>query len=136
MSVAESPAGLGEILTLAEAAAYLRVPEDALLKMATEGAVPARKIGEEWRFLKGALNEWLHYGCHPGRNGGVFAADRLLDSWLDELLYLLEQRLFHKPRPSPQPGSKEAVRKHFGMWKEDPTAEAMLAEIYKRRGEE
>jgi excisionase family DNA binding protein len=139
MSVAELPTGneirLEEILTLEEAAAYLRVPEDALRKMAAEGAVPARKIGDAWRFLKRALNDWLGHDRSLGRNGGIVSADRLLDSWLEELLHLLEQRLLHKLKVEvpPKPGSKEAVMKHFGIWKDDKDIEEFLANLRAQR---
>jgi excisionase family DNA binding protein len=48
-----------EVLTLAEAAVFLRVPEADLLRLAKLHEVPARKIGDEWRFLKTALQDWL-----------------------------------------------------------------------------
>src|SRR5262249_18283609 len=74
MAVAESPPSsqprLEKILTLAEAAAYLRVPEDVLLKLADEGGVPARRIGGEWRFLRKALDDWLRCSGRPLRDGG------------------------------------------------------------------
>ncbi len=64
---AESEARLGEILTLEEAAAYLRVSEDALKAMVSDDDIPAQKIGSEWRFLKRALDDWLRYGRHLSR---------------------------------------------------------------------
>jgi len=51
-----------DVLTLAEAAAYLRVPEAELLHLVEADDIPAQKIGGEWRFLKKALAEWLRYG--------------------------------------------------------------------------
>jgi len=54
-----------EVLTLAEAAAYLRVGEKVVLQLIDEQALPARKIGKEWRLLKSAIQRWL------GREGGV-----------------------------------------------------------------
>jgi excisionase family DNA binding protein len=83
----------GEVLTLAEAAAYLRVPEVDVLRMIQEQSLPGRKFGEEWRFLKAALQTWL--------------------SIVPE---------------------KKGLLSHFGALKDDPDAEEMLAEIYKRRG--
>ncbi|HEY8506505.1 MAG TPA: helix-turn-helix domain-containing protein, partial [Gemmataceae bacterium] len=53
---------VNEILTLPEAASYLRVGEDVLRQLASEQKIPARKIGEEWRFLKSALQDWLRRG--------------------------------------------------------------------------
>lgn len=48
-----------EVLTLAEAAAYLRVGEDAVLEAVRRQHLPGRKVRDEWRFLKSALQEWL-----------------------------------------------------------------------------
>ncbi len=53
------PTPAGDVLTLAEAAAFLRVPEDGLRKDADAGRVPGRLIAGEWRFAKGALLAWL-----------------------------------------------------------------------------
>jgi len=49
----------GEVFTLAEAAAYLRVPEEEVLRMVREQALPGRRVGADWRFLKVALRAWL-----------------------------------------------------------------------------
>jgi excisionase family DNA binding protein len=48
-----------QVLTLSEAAAFLRVPEEALLRSAMMQEVPGRKIGDDWRFSKAALENWL-----------------------------------------------------------------------------
>ena len=48
-----------EVLTLKEAARYLRLPPASLKKYAERGDIPGRQLGKEWRFLKSALNEWL-----------------------------------------------------------------------------
>lgn len=143
MSVAESPPNndprLEEILTSAEAAAYLRVSEETLLKMAAEGSVPARKIGGDWRFLRKALNDWMRYEGRPFWKGWPFPPEFLLDSpFAEELLYLLEQRLLSKLKAEtfPKPGSKQAVLKYFGVWRDDPSAQSMLEDIYKRRRDE
>ena len=45
-----------QVLTLTEAAVFLRVSEAALLRSATLQEVPGRKIGNEWRFLTTACN--------------------------------------------------------------------------------
>jgi excisionase family DNA binding protein len=49
----------GEVLTLGEAAAYLRVPEQDVLRLVREQNLPARRVGTEWRFLKTAIQVWL-----------------------------------------------------------------------------
>ncbi len=53
-----------DVLTLAEAAAYLRVGEPEILALVEADALPARRIGSEWRFLKSAINHWLQTGTH------------------------------------------------------------------------
>jgi excisionase family DNA binding protein len=54
-----APSHPGDVLTLAEAAAYLRIPaEDVVRLLASEG-LPGRRVGKEWRFLKTAIQQWL-----------------------------------------------------------------------------
>lgn len=48
-----------EVLTLAEAAAYLRVTESEVLRMVHEQCLPGRQVQDDWRFLKTALQDWL-----------------------------------------------------------------------------
>jgi excisionase family DNA binding protein len=47
------------ILSLSEAAAYLRLPEEEVLRLVREQELPARQAGTEWRFLKAAIQAWL-----------------------------------------------------------------------------
>jgi excisionase family DNA binding protein len=54
-----APAHGDTVLTLAEAAAFLRVSENDLRSMAESGNLPARRIGDEWRIAAEALHEWL-----------------------------------------------------------------------------
>jgi excisionase family DNA binding protein len=49
----------GEVLTLAEAAAYLRLPEAEVVGLVHSQGLPGRCIAGEWRFLKAALQNWL-----------------------------------------------------------------------------
>lgn len=46
-------------MTLAEAAAYLRLPEDAVVSLVHSQDLPGRFAGSYWRFLKSAIQEWL-----------------------------------------------------------------------------
>ncbi len=48
-----------EVLTLPEAAAFLRVGEPELAAALERGEVPARRLGEEWRLSRTALLAWL-----------------------------------------------------------------------------
>jgi excisionase family DNA binding protein len=56
--VAAGPSA-SEVLTLAEAAAYLRVSENDVIGAATTQGLPGRIIGGEWRFAKAAIQQWL-----------------------------------------------------------------------------
>src|SRR5437588_12803571 len=49
----------GEVLTLGEAAAYLRLPEADVLRLVDEQGLPGRRLANEWRFLKAAIEQWL-----------------------------------------------------------------------------
>jgi excisionase family DNA binding protein len=51
--------GTVDVLTLAEAAKYLRVSVDDVLHAVEQQALPARRVGSDWRILKSALEEWL-----------------------------------------------------------------------------
>jgi excisionase family DNA binding protein len=48
-----------EVLTLGEAAAYLRLSEPELLRLVHEQDLPGRFTGTGWRFSKTALQQWL-----------------------------------------------------------------------------
>lgn len=49
----------GDVLIIAELAAYLKIPKSTLYKLVREGRIPYRKIGRHWRFLKTAIGRWL-----------------------------------------------------------------------------
>jgi excisionase family DNA binding protein len=53
--IAQTP----EVLTLDEAASYLRVPADAVVRMIDAEGLPARRFGADWRFSKVAVQAWL-----------------------------------------------------------------------------
>lgn len=116
---------VNDVLTIPEAAAYLRVPEDVLLMSTVDGLVPGRKLGEEWRFSKQALTEWLG-------SGGRMSLP-LLQDWLA----FLEHRIIDKAKPEavPKPGSKEAVLTHFGIFRDDNDLEERLAQLRRFREE-
>jgi excisionase family DNA binding protein len=47
------------VFTLEEAAAYLRVSPEVLLRQVHDNNLPGRKIEDSWRFLKTAIDDWL-----------------------------------------------------------------------------
>ena len=48
-----------EVMNLEEAAAFLRLPPETLRQLAETQRIPARRVGETWRFFRPALVEWL-----------------------------------------------------------------------------
>jgi excisionase family DNA binding protein len=71
----------GAVLTLSEAAAYLRVAENHVQRLAEMHELPGRRIGGEWRFLRAGLQDWLRKP--PGRTGKeAFLA--LAGAWRDD----------------------------------------------------
>ena len=48
-----------EVLTLTEAAAYLRLPEAEVVSLVHSQGLPGRCTASEWRFLKAAIQDWL-----------------------------------------------------------------------------
>jgi hypothetical protein len=70
-------AGDDEVLTLAEAAALLRLPIEAVRARAVAGDLPGRAFAEEWRFSRAALLAWLahdvpqrEYSAKKSRSSG------------------------------------------------------------------
>ncbi len=58
------------MMTLREAAAYLRLHSRKLQEMAESGEVPGVLIDGRWRFLKTKLDEWIEARGHKGRGEG------------------------------------------------------------------
>lgn len=51
-----------EILTVKELAAYLKLAESTVYKLAQDGEIPGRKIGGNWRFSRDQINKWMAGG--------------------------------------------------------------------------
>jgi hypothetical protein len=114
------------------------VPEAELAELAERNGVPARKIGQEWRFLRRALNDWLLFRSDPHAEGWLITQHWLLaPSFREELLVMLEERLLQKLQKTapalPKPGSKQAVLKHFGVFRDDDDLDERLADARNRR---
>jgi excisionase family DNA binding protein len=50
---------LREVMDIRQAADYLGISSDTLYKYASEGFVPAFKLGNRWRFKRSRLNDWM-----------------------------------------------------------------------------
>ncbi len=50
---------LREVMDIRQAADYLGISSDTLYRYASEGFVPAFKLGNRWRFKKNLLDGWM-----------------------------------------------------------------------------
>lgn len=48
-----------QVLTLEEAALYLKVAKPTLYRLLEDGKIPAFKVGNQWRFTKELIDRWL-----------------------------------------------------------------------------
>lgn len=96
----------GEVLTLSEAAAYLRLPEEDILRLVEQQALPGRRLDNEWRFLKSAIQQWL--GTVPPRYSKE-AQRAVIGSWKDDPC--IEDELKETLRRRGRPG-RLANRRH------------------------
>ena len=48
-----------EVMDIRQAADYLGISSDTLYRYASEGFVPAFKLGNRWRFRKSLLDGWM-----------------------------------------------------------------------------
>ncbi len=51
--------GSKDVMTLSEVAGYLKLAEKTVLRMAHRGQIPCAKVGSQWRFFRGVIDEWL-----------------------------------------------------------------------------
>ena len=48
-----------EVMDIRQAADYLGVSSDSLYRYASEGIIPAFRLGNRWRFKKSRLDDWM-----------------------------------------------------------------------------
>jgi excisionase family DNA binding protein len=48
-----------DVLTIAQLAEWLQVEEAAVAELAESGELPGRRLGDEWRFSREAVLDWL-----------------------------------------------------------------------------
>jgi len=78
-----------KVMTLAEAAKFLRVSAPKARALAEARELPGRKIGDDWRFLRSVLLEWLR--AKPTskeiflRQAGALKDDDTLPQLLDDI---------------------------------------------------
>jgi excisionase family DNA binding protein len=57
--MAISQVAVREVMDIRQAAGYLGISGDTLYRYASEGFVPAFKLGNRWRFKKTLLDAWM-----------------------------------------------------------------------------
>jgi excisionase family DNA binding protein len=65
-----------EVMDIRMASDYLGISPDTLYKYASEGFVPAFKLGNRWRFKRSRLDDWMDQQSSEG-------APRKVESLLD-----------------------------------------------------
>ena len=94
----EPPAG--DVLTLKEAAAYLRLAESEVQSLVNSQGLPGRAVGGEWRFLKSALQDWLRTPAAHGSKEAMLSVigsdkdDPFRDEYRNELSRIRGRPLF------------------------------------------
>jgi excisionase family DNA binding protein len=48
-----------DIITIRDLAAYLKMAEKTLYRLAAEGSIPGFKVGGSWRFRKTEIDKWI-----------------------------------------------------------------------------
>jgi excisionase family DNA binding protein len=59
----------GEIFTLDEVAAYLKVGKRTVYRLAAAKKIPAFKVGGTWRFRRREIDQWITEQTEMGRQG-------------------------------------------------------------------
>jgi excisionase family DNA binding protein len=60
-----------EVMDIRQASDYLGISPDTLYKYASEGFVPAFKLGNRWRFKRSRLDEWMDQQSSMNVNGAI-----------------------------------------------------------------
>jgi hypothetical protein len=109
---------LPDVLTLEEVSAYLRLPIAVVLRQASQGKIPGRKIEDNWRFLKTAIDDWL-------RSGSIGDPMQYADL-AEKAEILVESAKFEQPDP---------WVKFAGMFKDDPLFDDFVEDMAAYRRE-
>jgi excisionase family DNA binding protein len=75
------PVGSEEVPTLAEAAAYLRLSDSAVVCLIHTQDLPGRLAAGQWRLLKSAIDDWLRVPPPKPSKEAVLAR---IGSWKDD----------------------------------------------------
>jgi excisionase family DNA binding protein len=103
-----------ELMTVKEAASYLRLKNSTLYKLAQKGKVPASKVGGAWRFSKKMLDDWLSRQSHFTR-GIVLVVDD--DARVRDILQdvIIEQGYQVVAAENGEKAIEEMKKQHFDL---------------------
>jgi excisionase family DNA binding protein len=75
MRASSSLSEVREVMDIRQASDYLGISPDTLYKYASEGFIPAFKLGNRWRFKRSRIEEWMDR--QSDANSAVGAAEML-----------------------------------------------------------
>jgi excisionase family DNA binding protein len=88
------------VLSLVEAAAFLKLPKKTVENLAAGGELPGRKIGKEWRFLRSAIEDWLQpqlaYRGPSDAQLGALIGDPTFDEFMDRVTSYRKPAAVHR----------------------------------------
>jgi excisionase family DNA binding protein len=75
-----------QVLTLEEAAQYLKVAKPTLYRLLEDGKIPAFKVGNQWRFTKELIDKWLWDQLPKKKNVLVVDDEKLVSMDLRKII--------------------------------------------------
>ncbi len=60
---------MDEMLTLKETMEIIKVSRNTMYLLVRDGAIPARKVGSEWRIMRSNLVTWMNEVTNQPKNG-------------------------------------------------------------------
>ncbi len=99
--VAHSVHILADVLTLAQAAAYLQLSEGAVIKLHGERKFPGQCIEGQWRFLRSEIVAWLK---SPATKSGKDSLRSLIGVWEGDpdIDGIVKDAMRRRGRPNPE----------------------------------
>ena len=56
----EDPVGaIPQVMTIDQVSTYLQIGKRTVYAMAAAGEIPAAKVGDQWRFFRPVIDDWL-----------------------------------------------------------------------------
>ncbi len=65
---------MAELMTVGELADYLRVTKKTIYRLLEQDSIPATKVGQQWRFDRALVDDWLQRGS-VGTKANILVVD-------------------------------------------------------------